>query len=219
MSFLSEYNITDYKAGGLKPMTISRRMLMATPNNFVAPRKLDFRDMCIPTSDQGSTPHCAGYSTAGFIEVQNWRTKHYPEQVNGDAIYATAKQIDGDNDDGTTLQSAVKAALQLKLYEGNPEYLDNLGGRDSVRFAMHTCLVCICGFIIDSNWNRIDRTGTIANAPNAVTLGGHAVLAVGYDPNYIYIQNSWSPSWGLYGFGQLSWEQFDKQFMCGAIIK
>lgn len=61
--------------------------LLATPRNFVAPRKVDFRDMCLKTSDQGQTPHCTGYSTAGYIEVQNWRRKHYPEQIDGDSIY------------------------------------------------------------------------------------------------------------------------------------
>ena len=210
---------TDFKAGGVRlegiPLSAS---LLKSPTNFVAPAKLDFRDMCIQTSNQLQTPHCAGYSTAGFIEVQNWRTLHYPEQINGDAIYDAAKKLDGYPGDGTSLNCAAKGAINLGLINGSIEFI----GRDSqkVRFAIHENCVCIGAFGITNEWNNVGRDGKIPNYGNAAKdIGGHAVLICGYDGEGIYIQNSWGVSWGLYGFCFLSWEQFEWQFDSGAIIR
>lgn len=36
-------------------------------------------------------------------------------------------------------------------------------------------------------------------------LGGHAVCAVGYDPDYVFIRNSWGEGWGLGGYFKLPW--------------
>ena len=127
---------SNFKAGGLIPSRLSNVMgAMKTPSDFMAPRKLDFRDMCIQTSNQGKTPHCAGYATAGYIEVLNWQINHYPKQIDGDAIYAEAKKIDGDNGDGTTLDAAITAALNMKLIKGKPKYINNV--IDEVKFAIH----------------------------------------------------------------------------------
>jgi hypothetical protein len=38
---------------------------------------------------------------------------------------------------------------------------------------------------------------------------GHEMLAVGYDSNGVYVQNSWGSGWGNNGFGYISWFNFD----------
>ena len=219
MSFLSDLfrKKTDYKAGGLILSEIPfSATLVKTPEQFVAPKKVDFRDMCIETSNQGQFPHCAGYATAGYIEVQNWKRLHYPKQVDGDVIYFEAKKIDGDNSAGTTLQSAVKSALNLNLITGKAEYIE--GGRENLKFAIHEFGVCIAGFNITQDWNNVGSDGKIPCKDHR-KIGGHAVLICGFDSEGIYIQNSWSSTWGLYGFCLLSWSQFDDQFMQGMIIR
>lgn len=210
---------TNFKAGGLILEDIpSSATYVKTPDKFVAPKKLDFRDMCIETSDQATTPHCVGYATAGYLEVQNWRVKHYPEQIDGDAIYNESKKLDGYNGEGTYARFAVIAAKNLGLTNGAPEYINN--DRQKLRFAIHENLVCIGSFSITNEWDYVGKDGIIPNwKNNIIRTGGHAVLCCGYDDFGVYLQNSWSFDWGLYGFATLSWEQFDRQFQHGIIIR
>jgi len=215
-----KYNKTDHIGGGLRPpkrVATEKNSYLATPE-FVAPKRIDNRDLCIATSNQFQTPHCAGYATAGFLEVQNWKRLHYPEQLNGDAIYAEAKKIDGDTSDGTSLDSAAQAAINLGLVSGKLKYIGS--DPSSIQFAIHTHTVCVAGFMITDEWNRVQKdTGMISDfGPSAKTLGGHAVLICGYDINGVYIQNSWGTDWGLYGFAQIPWPQTISQFMYGMLI-
>ena len=220
-----KYKKTNFKAGGLllddTPLAkaeMDKLGIYKRAPKFIAPRRIDFRDMCLRSSNQGVSPHCAGYSTAGFIEVQNWRTKHYPEQVNGDAIYREAKKIDNFNGNGTYLWATVKAAANLGLTSGKGKGVGS--NRQDIQFALHEFGVCLAGFIITSEWNSVDKkTGFIRDmAGNYETLGGHAVLLCGYDENGIYIQNSWGETWGLYGFAILRWAQYDRQISNAMVI-
>lgn len=219
MSFLDNLfrSKTHYKAGGLIlgdiPLSAN---LVKTPEKFVAPRKIDFRDMCIETSNQGPHPFCGGYSVAGYIEVQNWKRLHYPQQVDGEAIYLEAKKFDGISGDGTSLQAAVQAAMNLKLITGKAEYVNK--GRENIKFAIHEFGVCVGGFEITADWNNVRDDGVVPYKDNR-KLGGHAILICGFSPEGVYIQNSWSPTWGLYGFCLLSWQQVDEQFMHGMIVR
>jgi hypothetical protein len=215
-----QYKKTDFHGGGLIP---SHRV--KTPSNvflasqqFYAPRRLDFRDMCIETSDQSTTPHCAGYSTAGMIEMYNWKRDHFPKQVDGAAIYNEAKDIDGDMNDGTSLDSAAQAAINLGLIQGALKFVE--GDQDSIKFAVHTHSSFVAGFMITDEWNYVNKkTGAIADYGNsAQKLGGHAVLVCGYGPEGVYIQNSWGTDWGIYGFAIIPWPKVSQQFMYGMII-
>lgn len=216
----SRYNKTNFKAGylleDLTPLSTSEIHTRAP--QFVAPRRLDFRDMCVRSSNQGNTPHCCGFGTAGYLEIQNWRIKHYPEQINGHAIYDEAKKLDGYNGDGTFIRYAVQAAMNLGLVEGNPKHIRN--DRTDLKFAIHQYCACIGAFKITDEWNMVEkRTGIISDfGNNARIIGGHCVLIVGYDDKGIYIQNSWSEDWALFGFALLPWELFDRQFIEGMVI-
>lgn len=220
LEFLSVYKKTNYRGGYLRkdsiPLSVDNTNLVS--KDFLAPRKIDSRDLCLSSSNQGNTPHCAGFSTAGFIEVQNWKKLHFPQQVNGDKIYERAKELDKEPVDGTTLNYAAQAAIELGFIKGNLKFVNP--SRNDVKFAMHQYSVCVVGFNITDEWNSVSsKTGQISKNANPQFIGGHAVLLCGYDSNGVYIQNSWGTDWGLYGFAWLSWEQFDKQIMSGIIIE
>jgi len=219
--WFSKYKKTDFSGGDLhkdpEPLMESRAFY-ASPQ-FVAPRRMDSRDMCLRSSNQGQTPHCAGYSTAGFIEVFNWRTKHYPEQCDGDLIYTEAKKLDGmPQVNGTILRCAGQGAINAGLIKGVVKQVPKT--EMDIQFAIHTYGVCVAGFMITDEWNLVEKTtGKISNfGDKARIIGGHALLLAGYSDEGIYIQNSWGEEWGIYGFGILSWEQFNKQIMDAMVI-
>ena len=232
-----KYHKTDFttKAGDIIMATSKSRndslKSIKVPEKFLAPRKIDSRDMCLSSSNQGRLPHCGGYSTAGYIEYHNWRTKHFPEQVDGDLIYKEAKKVDGYDGDGTYLWAAIEGAMNAGLIEGNPVYLDHAfeeylddTSEDVIinmfKFALHQYGTVIAGFNITDEWDWVDKkTGKIRVFDDPEFRGGHAVLLCGYDSYGVYIQNSWGDSWGHHGFGCLSWEQFDRQAIDGMVIE
>ena len=221
--FNKRYNKTNFKAGDLiledTPLTRSKMSdTMIRNEQFIAPRKIDNRDLCLASSNQLQTPHCAGYSTAGYIEVQNWKKLHYPQQVNGDAIYKEAKTLDNFSGDGTYLWAAIKGAEKLGMIKGSGKSVKT--NRQDIQFALHEYTVCLAGFMITDDWNYVDlKNGIIKNSGrNAKPLGGHAILLCGYDDVGVYIQNSWGTTWGVYGFAILGWEQFDSQLHSAMVV-
>lgn len=220
MFWINKYKKTNFEAGFLledpQPL-VTEKVFCATPQ-FVAPRKIDSRDMCLRSNNQGQTPHCAGYATAGFIEVHHWLTKHYPEQVDGDLVYEEAKKLDGmPQVQGTILRCAGQGAINANLVKGTIKQIKKT--EIDIQFALHTHRVAIAGFMITDEWNLVEKnTGKISVSKNPVNRGGHAVLLAGYDYDGVYIQNSWGESWGLYGFAILSWKQFADQLMDAMVI-
>ena len=221
MGLFSKYKKTNFEAGGLllPDRPLGARDGLQADAKFVAPRKIDNRDMLLSSSNQGQFPHCAGYTMAGVCEYYHWKRNHYPIQFSGDNIYLKAKEIDGYGGNGTYLRFAVQAANLLNLIKC--EGIDLGNSRDNIKFALHEYDVALAGFMITNEWNLVDKkTGRIKDlGSDANTRGGHAVLLCGYDSHGVYIQNSWSEEWGLHGFGLLSWAQFDRQFMKGMAVK
>ena len=80
----------------------------------INPLKIDNRQLCSPTDNQGSTPSCAGYSCAQLLESVYWKFTGKPIQLDARQIYKKAKTIDGNQKgDGTTLEAAMTSALEL----------------------------------------------------------------------------------------------------------
>jgi len=44
-------------------------------------------------------------------------------------------------------------------------------------------------------------------------IGGHALLAIGYDERFVYFVNSWGKEWGDWGFGKISHNDLKKCIM------
>ena len=229
-----KYKQCHIESGGLLEESTPRgeQQFLNVPSQFIAPRRIDSRDMCLSSSNQHNEPSCAGYTTAGYIEYYNWKTYHYPAQINGDRIYDEAKIIDKNNHPGTTLKSAANAALNLNLITGTPKYVDfpnvnksNLSRKEkriiSIKFALHKYGVVLSGFRITDDWDWVDKkTGIIRNTGDrSQSMGGHAVLLCGYCDTGVYIQNSWSENWGHHGFAILGWDQYDRQIMKAMVFE
>lgn len=66
---------------------------------------------------------------------------------------------------------------------------------------------------IHDGWSRPDAKGSISLNATDTTKGGHAFLLVGYDENGFWILNSWGDQWGLSGFANLRYADWEANGM------
>jgi C1A family cysteine protease len=84
-------------------------------------------------------------------------------------------------------------------------------------------LPSVFGFTVYSSISQAASTGQIPfPAPGESAVGGHAVLAIGYDDNVrivngpvtttgaLLIRNSWGPGWGDHGYGYLPYDYVNR---------
>ena len=186
----------------------------------VNPLKIDNRQLCSPTDDQGSTPSCTGYSCAQLLESVYWKFTGKPIQLDAKQIYKKAKTIDGNpKNDGTTLEAAMTSALMLCGFDSEKWSVEKFFKTDdisksieTVKFLIHKYDFLLGGFHISSGWERASKTNCFVQKTKK-DLGGHCVLICGYDQHGFYIQNSWGKKWGAMGFAIVDWERFAEEFV------
>lgn len=200
-----------------KPSTFTADSVLSL-SKYKFPRVIDSRDLCLPTNNQGDTPHCVGFSVAGYLEVEFWKRYHYPKQFPAHDIYKSAKEIEQDSNDGTTIELGFSGAKKLNLFDGEIKTFEPW--IDNIKFQLHKYGIFCGAFEITNEWYDISWfSGKIKIYRKPEILGGHAVLVCGYNDDGIYIQNSWGyNSWGKYGFAMLPWELVQKQLIYGVVI-
>ena len=214
---------TDFQAGGLtildEPLLAAPRV--SVPDEFTTLDWYDGRMYCLPPSNQEQLPACAGFAADGYAEVDKWAETGIKEQYDGKATYYRAKELEGNNKDGTTLTWAAKAAQDLGHIDADLT-IRTIKTKREVQFALHKHKAVIAGFMITAGWNDVSDDGWI-NENDIEAIGGHAVLLCWYndDPNYpmgIGLQNSWD-DWGYKGFGRMSWKAFHQQFLYAIVLE
>ena len=91
---------------------------------------------------------------------------------------------------------------------------------DSLKFAISQGKPVVFGITVASDCFNTQSDGELRF--NGTISGGHALCATGYDDNRINANgskgaiqfiNSWGRSWGSYGYGWISYDNFRKNFM------
>lgn len=194
--------------------------------DIVSPLKIDSRQICAVPEDQGNTPHCAGFSCSNYWETIYWKKTGRLVSFDPDQIYAKAKQWEDSqniNAEGTYLESTQNACARLCGVKDqiNLKFLYNDGTNRTIlamKHLIHRYDVCQIGCNITTAWYEANPQNYVIQHRGRV-LGGHAILAVGYSPEGLYIQNSWGKEWGAKSFAILSWDAFLKEFMYACYIE
>jgi C1A family cysteine protease len=197
---------------------------------------VDLRPDFSPIEDQGSIGSCTANAVAGVIEYLE--KKAYAKYLDASRlfIYKTARLLDGiEGDGGSSVRTACKAlrvlgvcpekympyktttgwdaeptAFQFALAQGYQaiDYYTPGLKKANWKTTLKNKIPIVFGF--DVVWENVPSSG-ILTVPtgNYDIAGGHAVVAVGYNANYIIFRNSWGKSWGEVGYGYMPWEYLE----------
>lgn len=215
-----------------------RDKLLAIRESFTLPDSVDLRPQCPPVVDQGQIGSCTANSSASamaflerksksdtlfsrlFIYAKTRELEGTPlsedsgaeirDVMKALATYGVPYESEWPYDtskfsDEPPAQAAADAlAHKAVLYYRCPNLF-------SLKASLHQGFPVVIGFSVPENMMSDQCANTGIVLPPAMGenfVGGHAVLAVGYDVNFVcgstrgavLCQNSWSRNWGIDGY-------------------
>lgn len=207
-----------------------RDLTYTVTRRTVRPKKVDLRKHCSPVEDQGDLGSCTGNAIVGALEYLTPGKKLI--NLSRLFVYYQERVIEGDvgQDNGAQIRDGVKACAkvgvcseQLWPYDigrfAEPptpaanadaatrkikEYV-RVVGLNSMLQRLSEGFPVIFGFSVYESFesDQVASTGTVPMpSKNEQLLGGHAVLAVGYDEasKRVTVRNSWGLDWGKKGY-------------------
>jgi C1A family cysteine protease len=202
------------------------------------PPAVDLRPLCPAVYDQGELGSCTANAIAGAIEFdllkqnQDFRPSRLFIYYNERVIEGTI-----DSDSGAQLRDGIKTVAQYGdcheelwpydivkfavkplpvCYDEAIKYQAlSYESLDQDMESMETCLASgypfVFGFSVYDSFESPDmaKTGVLGMPGEDETLlGGHAVMAVGYDQSTetFLVRNSWGPNWGQAGYFTIPYE-------------
>jgi C1A family cysteine protease len=196
------------------------------------PAKVDLRAQCSPVEDQGQLGSCTGNALAGALEFLEKKDGVPFKDVSRLFIYYNERAIEHSvkSDSGAMIRDGIKTlAKQGACSEKSWPYLISKFSvkptaacykeagqhqitsyqRIEVLDEMRTCLAdgypFVFGFTVYESFEsqQVANTGAVQMPKSSENVvGGHAVLAVGYDDKEkrFIVRNSWGANWGIKGY-------------------
>ena len=205
------------------------------------PPRVDLRESCSQVEDQSELGSCTANALSGNIEyLDNLPDLKYTD-VSRLFIYYNERVLEGteDYDSGASLRDGIKTLkktgycwektwpYRITLFDQRPPprcYKEAKNHRIQSYYRIHNLremLVCLSqgypfvfGFTVYESFESaaVRRTG-VANLPKKGerALGGHAVMAVGYNQKEkrFLARNSWGKKWGQDGYFTLPFEYME----------
>ncbi len=196
------------------------------------PKKVDLRQYCSVVENQGDLGSCTAQALAGNIEfLDNKIDSRYTDISRLFIYYNERILIDTvDYDSGAMLRDGIKTLKNdgscheetwpyvilkfdkkppVKCYSEAKKHLIESYHRIETLSEMLTCLSegypFVFGFTVYESFESksVEKTGIVPMPRKGErALGGHAVLAVGYDmaAKRFLVRNSWGEEWGMSGY-------------------
>ncbi len=198
----------------------------------VLPPMVDLRPSCPPVEDQGQLGSCTANALAGALQFLELHDHVNYVDLSRLFIYYNERVMENSVpvDSGAPLRDGIKTlAAQGVCPETEwPYVISKFATRPTPRCyrdarrdlitsyqriltvdEMRACLAqgypFVFGFTAYSSFEspQVAQTGVVdLPQPNEPVVGGHAVVAVGYDdgPQRFIVRNSWGASWGMAGY-------------------
>ncbi|MDK2745498.1 MAG: C1 family peptidase [Nitrospira sp. BO4] len=196
------------------------------------PSKVDLRDGCSPVENQGQLGSCTANALVGNLEFLEKRAGHNPTNLSRLFIYYNERAMEGTirEDAGAMIRDGVKSLVKLGVcteklwpykiarFTKKPSQACYKQARNRQVTSYHRviglqqmkqCLAegypFVFGFSVYEAFEspQVAKTGQLdLPKPSEKQIGGHAVLAVGYDEQAqrILVRNSWGADWGIQGY-------------------
>jgi C1A family cysteine protease len=196
------------------------------------PKSVDLRKLCSTVEDQGNLGSCTANALAGALEFLEKKDQVSFEDLSRLFIYYNERAIEHsvNSDSGAMIRDGIKTLKKLgvcgeEIWPYNVSkftikpntacYKDALNHQiqayqrlqtvNEMRSCLATGFPFVFGFTVYESFESaaVAKTGTV-NIPkkNETVLGGHAVLAVGYNDlkKRFIVRNSWGTDWGQKGY-------------------
>jgi C1A family cysteine protease len=207
------------------------------PRQGMLPNSTDLRNLCSPIADQGQLGACTAFAMGkGLRELLENKNHEQFTALSPMFLYYEERRRQGsiNEDSGATITEgmgvlketgiapealcaynvpgfklkpsaeAYKAAGQFKIQEAT-----QLAGLDDVKASLAKGQPVAFGFMVYKSFMSVGKNGVMSlPKPGEKVLGGHAVLAVGYDDakKQLIVRNSWNTTWGDKGYFYMPYE-------------
>ena len=205
------------------------------------PEKVDLREFCSIVENQEALGSCTANALAGNLEYLDHKIDDEYDDVSRLFIYYNERVLEDtvDYDSGASLRDGIKTLRKqgacwektwpyliekftrkppLKCYKEAKKHQIESYHRIGALSEMLTCLAegypFVFGFTVYESFQsqKVAKTG-VANMPRKKekVLGGHAVLAVGYNQKQkrFIVRNSWGTKWGKNGYFTMPYEYLE----------
>lgn len=202
------------------------------------PPMVDLRAGCSPVEDQGELGSCTGNALVGALEFLELKDKIPFKDLSRLFVYYNERVIEHSvsSDSGAAIRDGIKTLKaqgvcselnwpynaakfakrpSIMCYAEGLQHQITSYSRITNLSSMKTCLYqgfpFVFGFTVYESFEsqEVANTGIVPMPRlNEQCLGGHAVLAVGYNDasQSIIVRNSWGPNWGQKGYFMLPYQ-------------
>ncbi|MCX5715331.1 MAG: C1 family peptidase [Candidatus Omnitrophica bacterium] len=205
------------------------------------PKEVDLCKLCSDVENQGALGSCTANALAGNLEfLDNMNDAAYKD-VSRLFIYYNERLLEGtvSSDSGASLRDGIKTLRKygscwedrwpyiIKYFDRRPPQTCYAQARQHRIESYHRIstlsemLACLCegypfvfGFSVYESFEskRVAATGVV-NMPkkSEIVLGGHAVMAVGFNRKNkrFLVRNSWGTDWGMAGYFTMPYEYLE----------